>query len=139
VQEPAVWLARESVESGEGTMAEEAFFLFWGYPPRGREDKALQVFMDWQKYGAELKQQGKIADFSVYGMRTGNLTARLGVSIVKGTRQQLDALQQEAEWIRRISQAVLIVDNLDIVRGESGETLMKNIELGVSARKELGF
>ena len=120
-------------------MADEALFLFWGYPPRGREDKALQVFMEWQAYGAELQQARKIAGFSVYAMRTGNLTTRLGVTIVNGTRQQLDSIVGEPEWQRRIMHASLIVDNLEIVRGETGDSLMKNIEIGVSARKELGY
>jgi hypothetical protein len=95
-------------------MAEAGLFIGWNLPVRGREEKAVQVFGETMAYWASLEEDGKIEGSQAAFLRPhgGDLG---GFMLIRGTREQMAAVQQEEEFNRFITRAGLVVDGFGVV------------------------
>lgn len=103
-------------------MAGEALFLGWGQVARGREQLALEVFQESVAYYAKLKEDGVIESFDavLLAPHAGDLA---GFFIMHGERATLDSVRSSPEFIRVITRASAVVDNVGVVNAYSGEAL----------------
>ena len=103
-------------------MSGEAIFLGWGQVARGREQLALQVFQEATEYWTKLQQGGKIESFQPFLLRPhgGDLE---GFWLIHGERSALDEIQASDEFIRLITRAGAVVDNIGVTAAVTDEAL----------------
>jgi hypothetical protein len=105
-------------------MANGALLIGWGPAVRGREKKALQVFIEGIQYYARLQQQGTIESFEPVLLQYHGGDFQ-GFVLLRGDREKLSALQSNEEFMRLSNRAALIVENLGIINAYIGEELQK--------------
>jgi hypothetical protein len=117
-------------------MADAGLFIGWGPPVRGREAKGLEVFNESIQQWGEYQQEGKIESFEVALLypHGGDLA---GFSLLRGTREGLDALQNEDGFQRTAVRAGQVVEGLGIVQVALGEQLGTQIAIYQEAIGEL--
>ena len=117
-------------------MADSGLFIGWGPPVRGREAKGLEVFNESIQLWGQYQQDGKIESFEVALLypHGGDLA---GFSLLRGTREGLDALEAEEEFQRMTTRAAQIIDGLGVVRVALGDELGKQIGFYQDAIGEL--
>jgi hypothetical protein len=96
-------------------MADRVLFISWGSPVRGREERALEVFNDGVGLYGRMQQEGRIESFEIVLLNPTSLLA--GYIELKGDAAQIQAVQEDAEFQRVMTDASLIVDDLNIVPG----------------------
>ena len=99
-----------------------ALFIGWGPGVPGREQKALQVFNEGVAYWQRLQQQGEIDSFEVVMLEQhgGDLA---GFALLHGDREKLERVRYSEEFLRLNARAGLVVENLGVVAGFTGEEL----------------
>jgi hypothetical protein len=109
-------------------MAGHALFVGWGQVVRGREQLALSVFQDTVAFYAKLQEDGRIDSFEPFLLSPhgGELA---GFFIVRGDLTALDALRSSPDFLRVISRAGAIVDNLGVVTAYTAEALAQVLGL----------
>jgi hypothetical protein len=107
-------------------MADAGLFIGWGTTVRGREAKGLQVFNESVQYWEQLRGDGKIESFEValLGPHGGDLA---GFALLRGSQDQLDAVQGEEEFARMLTRANLIVEGLGVVPAAIGASLGEQV------------
>ncbi len=120
-------------------MAESSIFFSWGLPVAGRETKGLEVFQEALGFWANQKAGGAIEDFKVGIAAQGNYALLSGYLIVEGSKKNIAAALDSREMYSLLDRAAHIVQNLTIVRCDTGSTIPLRIEQIVSARKQLGI
>lgn len=118
-------------------MADAGLFVGWGEPVRGREGPGLQVFTEALEYDARLQQEGRIESFEALLLdpHGGDLA---GFIVLRGTPEQIDAVQRDPEFERQLVRAGMVVQSLGVVRAYLGEGLGRQIALYQEAVGELG-
>ncbi len=103
-------------------MADAVLFLGWGAVVPGREQQSLRVFSEGVAYWQGLQQQGAIASFEVVALEYhgGDLA---GFVVLRGEREKLEQVRYSDEFLRLNARAALVVQNLGVVAGFSGEAL----------------
>jgi len=107
-------------------MADAGLFIGYGFPVRGREAKAVQVFNEANQFWATLQQQGQIESFEV-GLLEPHGGELNGFSLVRGSPEQLAQVRLSPEFQRLTTRAQLIVDDLGIVGVMLGQRLAEQI------------
>ena len=109
-------------------MAEAGLFIGWNAPVRGREEKAVQVFGEAMAYWASLEEDGKVEGSQAAFLRPhgGDLG---GFMLIRGTREQIAALQQEEEFDRFNARAALVVEGYGAVPAILDEGLADQMQL----------
>lgn len=107
-------------------MADAALFIGWGQVVRGREKRALQVFNETVEYWGRLQGDGKIEDFEVALLypHGGDLQ---GLGLLRGSEEQISALQTDEEFQRMLTRADQVIDSLGAVPAVIGEGLARSI------------
>jgi hypothetical protein len=103
------------------------FGLFIGFGPvkAGREQEALQVFLEAQQYNEGLKQRGVVESYEtvlleVHGGELG------GFTLLRGTTEKLNHLRYEDEEFQSlINRAGLVVSNLGVVGAAIGDRIIR--------------
>ena len=118
-------------------MADEALFIGWGDPVRGREAKALDVFNESLQYYGQLQQDGKIAGVDAWFLAPhgGDLS---GFILLRGDREQLDEVRRSAEFELLLTRAGMIVDRVGVVNAYTGDALGRLVGQFQEATAELG-
>jgi hypothetical protein len=103
-------------------MAGEALFLGWGQVTRGREQLALTVFQESIAYYTKLQEDGQIDGFETFLLapHSGDLN---GFIMMRGDQSKLDAVRSSPEFLRIVSRAGAVVDNVGVVSAYTGEAL----------------
>jgi hypothetical protein len=103
-------------------MAGEALFLGWGPVVRGREQLALEVFQESIAYYGKLQQDGRIESFDamLLAPHSGDLA---GFIIMRGEQASLDSIRSSPEFLRVVTRASAVVDNVGVVPAYTGEAL----------------
>lgn len=103
-------------------MAGEALFLGWGQVVRGREQLALQVFQESITYYGKLQEEGQISGFDTFLLapHSGDLA---GFIVMHGAQTALDSVRSSPEFLRLVSRAGSVVDNVGVVSAYTGEAL----------------
>lgn len=107
-------------------MADAGLFIGWGQVVRGREDRALDVFNETIELYGQLQGDGRIESFepSLLQPHGGDLA---GFVLLRGSEEQIDAVQRDEDFMRVMQKADLIVDNLGIIPAEIGDGLARGI------------
>jgi hypothetical protein len=103
-------------------MAGEGLFLGWGQVVRGREKLALQVFQETIGYYGKLQEEGQIESFdaTLLAPHSGDLA---GFIILRGEQGKLDSIRSSDEFLRIVTRAGSVVDDVGVVSSYSGEAL----------------
>jgi hypothetical protein len=109
-------------------MAERGLFIGWGQSVRGREAKGLEVFNEAVAFAGRLQEEGRIesSEIVLLGPHGGDL---YGFQLLRGSRENLDAVQADEEFQRITFRADLIVERLGVVPALLGESLGPAIEM----------
>ncbi len=105
-------------------MADAVLFIGWGQVVPGREQKSFQVFSEGVAYWQGLQQQGEIESFEAVQLEPhgGDLA---GFVLLRGEREKLDRVRYSDEFQRLNARAAIVIQNLGVVAGFSGEALTK--------------
>ena len=117
-------------------MADAALFVGWGTPVRGRETKGLEVFNEALAFHAECQQAGQIESFDV-AILAPNGGALNGFITIRGSEEQIDALQRREDFLRINIRASLVVDGFCVVPAATGETLVEQMGMYQEAVGEI--
>jgi hypothetical protein len=101
-------------------MADAAMFIGWGQVVRGREKRAVQVFNESVEYWGGLQGEGKIEDFEV-ALLTPHGGDLQGFALLRGSEQQISALQTDEEFQRRAVRADQIIESQGVVTAVIGD------------------
>jgi hypothetical protein len=112
-------------------MADRILFLSWGEVVRGREERAVEVFNESVGFYGRMQQEGRIEGFDV-AFLTPHGTGLNGYFTISGSAQQLADLQEDMEFRRLQVSVGLIVDDLRIVDGLTGEGIAREMEIFTS-------
>ncbi len=103
-------------------MATGMLFIGWGEVIPGREQKALQVFNETLQYYTGLQQRGEIDSFepALLEPHGGDLG---GFVLLRGDQETLARLRADAEFLRQLTRAQLVVQKVGVVTAYTGEGL----------------
>ena len=109
-------------------MADAGLFIGWGEVARGREERALQVFNETVGYYGRAQEEGRIESFEVSLLQPhgGDLA---GFALLRGSEDQMDAIQHDDEFERLMTRANFIVDKLGIVPAALGEGIARQVNI----------
>ena len=108
-------------------MADFGLALAWGVPVRGREQKALEVFMEGQEVFDKAQANSEISGFETVLFQASGGGLPGGHTIAWGSEDQIDALARSDGFIRLGNRAGLIVDGVAVGRCVRGEALATGI------------
>ena len=117
-------------------MAGEALFVGWGAVARGREQLALQVFQETIAYYSKLQEEGQIESFEPF-LLTPHGGDLAGFLIMRGEQSSLDSVRSSPEFLRVITRAGAVVDNVGVVTAYTGEALGEVMGLFGEVSQEL--
>jgi hypothetical protein len=109
-------------------MADAALFIGWGQVVRGREKRAVQVFNETIEYWGGLQSDGKIEDFEVV-LLTPHGGDLQGFGLLRGSEEQVGALQNDEEFQRRVTRADQIVESQSVVTAAIGDGIARGMAL----------
>ena len=117
-------------------MADAGLFIGWGAPVRGREAKGLEVFNESVGAWSGYEKDGRIESFEVAILNPhgGDLA---GFALLRGSEDQLNALQGSEDFQRLTTRASLIVEGLGLIQAAIGESLGTQIGLYQAAISDL--
>jgi len=117
-------------------MADFGLFIGFGWPVRGREQKAAQVFNEFVAYLTDLQEAGTIEGWEPFFLEPhgGDLG---GFFVVRGERDSIGRVRMSDEMAGLATRAQLIVDNFGIVGAETGERIGAQMELFLQSSAEL--
>ena len=99
-------------------MADRVLFISWGENVAGREQRGLAVFNEVVGMYGQMQQDGRIESFDVVLLNPG--TGVDGYMEIRGSADQLHALRESDEFVKSITEAGLIVQDLRVVEGYTG-------------------
>jgi hypothetical protein len=101
-------------------MADSGLFIGWGQPVRGKEAKGLDVFNEVLAFNGKLQEAGEIESFEValLAPHGGGLN---GFILVRGSEEQMSALQVNDGFERLTARAGLVVDEFGVVDAAIGD------------------
>jgi hypothetical protein len=100
-------------------MADRVLHISWSAPIPGREERGLEVFNEAMGLYGRLQQDGRIESFDV-ALFAANSDLN-GYIELHGTHEQLDAAQQDEEFLRVTVDASLVVSDLRIAEAVTNE------------------
>lgn len=112
-------------------MADRILFLSWGQVVRGREERAVEVFNESVGYYGRLQQEGRIEGFDVAFLdpHGGGLD---GYFTLRGSAEQMNAVREDEEFRRLMASVGLIVDDMRVVGGLTGDGIAREMEIYTS-------
>src|SRR6185436_2316735 len=92
-------------------MADHGLFVGWGAVVPGREAKSLDVFGQVVELYGKLQADGRIESFDVAFLEPhgGDLE---GFALIRGTREQMDAVQTDPDFRSSLTRGAMVVQNL---------------------------
>jgi hypothetical protein len=108
-------------------MADSVLMVTWGPPVRGREERGLDVFNETIGLYGRFQQEGRIEGFDVAILDPNGLMD--GFIALRGSAEQLSAIRQDEEFRRMTVAASLIVEDLQLIDGSTGEGIAREIEV----------
>jgi hypothetical protein len=108
-------------------MADSVLFISWGESIPGREERGLEVFNEAIGLYGRMQQDGRIESFNVVLLApNGDLG---GYFENQGSAEQLAAVRQDEEFRRVLTDAQLIVKQMRIIDGSTGEGIARDVAL----------
>ena len=118
-------------------MADFGLFVGFGWPVRGREQKATQVFNEAVELWTRLQQQGEIESWEPVFLEPhgGDLG---GFFLVRGDRDAIARIRFSDELLQLSTRAQLIVENFGVVGAQLGDQIGAQMKHFLEAAGELG-
>ena len=118
-------------------MAEQALFVGFGQPVRGREERAIEVFNDFVGMFGRMQSDGRIEglDVCLLDPHGGDLG---GFFMVHGSGTQCAELASAEEFRRACIDAGLIVENFGVIPARTGEAVGAEMEMYAEAVRKVG-
>jgi hypothetical protein len=110
-------------------MADRLLFISWSRTVRGREVRALEVFNEALAFYGRCQNEGLIESFDVALLGPSGAGSLGGYIEVHGSADQLAALRENAEFMRNIADALLIVDDLAVVDGFANQGVAEQMAI----------
>ena len=108
----------------------------WGAPVRGREAKALEVFMEFLGFWSKLAAEGKCSEPEAMLASDGSG----GMSIVRGKVTDLAEIWESTECLRMIEKGQFIVEGLKSEWYWTGDEQIQELTgMYVETGQELGY
>src|SRR5215212_2204743 len=108
-------------------MADRVLFVSWGQTVRGREERALESFNETIGLYGRMQQDGRIESFDVVlVVPNGDMD---GYMQLHGSPDQISALREDPEFQRTLAEASLIVDDLNVVDGYTGNGIAEQMAI----------
>ena len=101
-------------------MADRILFITWGANVAGREERGLEVFNEAVGLYGRMQQEGRIEGFDV-ALMTPSGAGIDGYMCLKGSAEQLNAVKEDQDYLRVMTDASLIVKNLCVCDGYANE------------------
>jgi len=108
-------------------MADSVLMITWGPPVHGREERGLDVFNESMGLYGRFQQEGRIESFDVAILEPNGLMD--GFIALRGSAEQLAALRQDEEFRRSTVDASLIVQDLQLIDGTTGDGVARDIAM----------
>jgi len=117
-------------------MGDFGLFVGFGWPVRGREQKAAQVFNEAIGLWTRWQQNGTIDSWDAVFLEPhgGDLG---GFFLLRGERDKIATARSSDELAEVATRAQLIVDRFGIVGAESGERIGAQMEMFLKSSGEL--
>jgi hypothetical protein len=117
-------------------MADSGLFIGWGEVVRGREERAIEVFNETVQFYGGLQQDGRIESFEVCFLdpHGGDLA---GFALLRGSADQMDSVRRDEEFLRHMTRANFIVDNLGLIPASLGDEIGRQMSIYQSEVAEL--
>jgi hypothetical protein len=112
-------------------MGSNVLLFGWNRSVPGREKISAQHFEEFVGYLGGLQQKGAIQAFEIVFLDShgGDLN---GFFLIKGDTAKLDKLVSTKEWTAHIIRAALHLDGSGVIRGFTGDEVMKRMALWTS-------
>jgi hypothetical protein len=116
-------------------MAGHGLFIGFGYPVRGREQKASDVFNEAIELWTRYQQEGKLDGWDAYFLdpHGGDLG---GFFLLRG--DGVFEIQRDEAFGRLITRAQLIAENFGVVGVQFGDRIAAQMQLFLESAAELG-
>ena len=103
-------------------MADAGLLIGFGQAARARERQALELFDEAAQFYGQLQQEGRIESVEPVLLQPhgGDLS---GFFLLRGSRDQLDALRDDETFRRINARALLVVENFGVVPAYLGAAL----------------
>ncbi|SRR6266498_1270738 len=117
-------------------MADFGLFVGFGFPVRGREQKAAQVFNEAVELWTRLQNEGEIESWDAVFLEPhgGDLG---GFFLLRGDQEKIARVRGSDDLLRVATRAQLIVDNFGLVGAEMGERIGTQMQLFLESAGEL--
>jgi hypothetical protein len=109
-------------------MADRLIHVSWGQNFPGREAHGLEIFNEALGMYGRMQQDGTIEKFDVV-LLAPTAGGAQGYINVYGTAQQLAELRESDEFLRNITDASLVVQDLAIADGYCNEGVARQVEI----------
>lgn len=103
-------------------MANQALFLGWDRPARGREEQAIKLWGKAMEYYGKLQAEGRIESFEpvILSAHGGDLN---GFFLIRGEGKNLDEIRREDDFMDLVIEGGYCLDGFGLVTGFIGEGL----------------
>jgi hypothetical protein len=108
-------------------MADSVLFISWGESIPGREERGLEVFNEAIGVYGRMQQDGRIEAFNVVLLAPNGDIG--GYIELQGSAEQLNAVRQDDEYRRVLVDATLIVKEMRVIEGSTGEGIARDMAL----------
>jgi hypothetical protein len=108
-------------------MADRMIYISWSATVPGREERSLEVFNESMGLYGRMQQEGRIESFDVALMVPNGHTD--GFIALRGTAEQLNAVSEDEEYQRVMTDASLIVQDLRVCMGYANEGIARQMEI----------
>jgi hypothetical protein len=118
-------------------MADQALFVGFGQPVRGREERAIEVFNDFVGMFGRMQSDGRIEgmDVCLLDPHGGDLG---GFFMVHGSKEQCSELANAEDFRRASIDAGLIVENFGVIPARFGEAVGPEMGMYAEAVSKVG-
>jgi hypothetical protein len=108
-------------------MADRVLALTWGQNVPGREKHGLDVFNEALEYYGSLQADGRIERFDVCIFDPNGFMD--GFMLLHGSHEQLDAVREDARFMKLTVEASLVVQDLRLIDGRAGDGIAETMPL----------
>jgi hypothetical protein len=117
-------------------MPDFGLFVGFGFPVRGREQKAAQVFNEAVEYWTQLQNDGRISGWQPVFLEPhgGDLN---GFFLLWGERDAIAQIRASDELTRLATRAQLITESFGIVGAETGDRVGTQMQWFLDSSGEL--
>ena len=109
-------------------MADSALFIGWNRSVAGREQQAMNLFMNVMEYYGQLQGEGRIESFEpvILAAHGGDLN---GFVLIRGDEAKLDEIRREEAFLNNVIEANFCLEGFGVIPGYIGDGVTKVFSL----------